>query len=163
MKRQRTLSASQLVLLFIAGSLIAAATFLLIGVLNLHGSTGASFWMRALLSLIPLALGFYISVRAETRLKAGIAIRDFPQDDINSLRGIFETVLWGAFSIGLMLVGIFFMLRNEHPHTFGWFLFTLGQSLTRLPWIIRETTANRTPSSLWNKAKPLQSNHWGHR
>jgi hypothetical protein len=163
MKRQRTLTALQLVLLFMAGSLIAAATFLLIGVLNLHGSTGATFWMRALLSLSPLALGFYISVRAESRLKAGIATLDFPRDDINSLRGSFESVLWGAFSIGLMFAGIFIMFRNEHPHTFGWFLFALGQSLTRLPSIIRERPADRQPSSPWNNALPLRSDHWGSR
>lgn len=160
MKRQRTLSASQLVLLFIAGSVVATCTFLLIGILPLHAAKGAVFWAYTLLSFSPMALGFYASVRAEKRLKAGIASRDFPPDDINSLRGIFETVLWNAFSIGIMLIGIGFMLHNEHPHTFAWIPILLGQSLTRLSWIIRETTANRPPED-WQTHHRLQSQHWG--
>jgi hypothetical protein len=62
-----------------------------------------------------------------------------------------------------MIAGWVFMLSTSHPHDIAWFLFILGQSVARTPWIFRQLPTQRPPSRDWRHAPPLSSRRWGER
>jgi hypothetical protein len=62
-----------------------------------------------------------------------------------------------------MIIGCIMMLGSAHPHEIAWFLFILGQSLSRMPWIFRQTPVQSPPSNDWRNGPTLSSKHWGER
>jgi hypothetical protein len=164
MKPRFNISLRQMVALTLVGAITMSGSFLLMGGAHLNRGHGtAAFWLRQIVSLIPLLIGGFLNIKGGSDLKDGIANQRWPQDEVAPFRGIFTSALWQVFSIGTMIVGCIMMFADRHPHDIAWTLFIFGQALSRMPWVFREDTANRTPPAPWNNAPPLQSDHWGGR
>jgi len=171
MENRKTTSASRQVWLFVLGSFIAASTFPLLSLTRKlpHGQTnGPYFLLWAVLSFLPLAIGFYITIRAQNRLKAAIDAGSYSEDELSWMRSTIGSMKWFAVVLGLLIVSLvcmmFFTLRDEHPHASVWFFLTLGQNLVRLPHVLRKPPISTlTPPSDWRQGPPLQSQQWGGR
>ena len=169
MAREHPASARQLVVSYVLGSFVAASTFPLLGLMRglpPRMTTGPHFFLWILPSLIPLALGFYITLRAQNRLKAGIDAEQFSPDELNSLRSTIGSIQWVAVAGGLLMISVgcmfFFALRDTHPHPSVWFFLTLAQNLMRHPAVLRAPAVKSSPVD-WRQRPPLQSQHWGGR
>ena len=163
MKRVADLSVSQMVVLNAVGALLMASYFLLLVHIPLHNiGHGLTFWLHLLLGIAPFALGAAISIYAHRQLEDGIASARWPNAEIDSLRGGFETVLFRGFSIALLITSVIFMFAGDH-HDVGWFFMILGQGLMRLNYAFRIKPGNTPPPEDWQNRPRLQSQHWGNR
>ena len=164
MKPRFNISLRQMVTLTLVGAVLMSSGFLFMSWAHLNRDHGTTvFWLRLLTSLTPLVIGGFINIKGGSDLKDGITNQRWPQDEVASFRGIFESVLWQIFSIGTMIVGCVMMWAEKHPHDIAWALFVFGQALNRLSWIFRkDKTSQQTPAH-WNSHQPLHSDHWGNR
>lgn len=136
---------------------------------NVHGVW--SFWGSLIAFIVvPLAIccsGFYVSIRAQHRLKDGIDVDRWTDAELKPLRSLFERLPirlapWVIVGAGLVML----LIESSHPHrgfSLGfWICFLFGNALMGLKHSLAEPEQSQ-PSSWLHSSVPLQSKHWGDR
>jgi hypothetical protein len=162
MTRRFDPSATQTALLAGLGSVVVSASFLVLGVY--HPPHPHTFLRTAVLSssIATFALGFYLSLKFESRLKDGVANQDWDEQQIDRLRNLFESLWWKALSISLLLLAVFFLWIFRHHAALGWVFLFPSMSASRLTVAMKRPRSRKPPID-WHSFGPLSSDHWGER
>jgi MFS family permease len=158
------ISAHRMAALSVAGSLLAAVSFLLPAPSHGHGAP----WRIAIFVAIIL-IGGAVWIVAVSRLKDGVQNSRWPEAQIESLRTVTESpVLTGLFFVLFLFFFVTAFPFSSHPahpalRGYGWAAFLLGQCCAQLR---SSTQRPRTPPTTrldWRSRPPIRSNHWGER
>jgi hypothetical protein len=143
----------QLAGLSLFGVLIAASFYLL----PLH----ALGTRRALIALLPFALGIALYALSLHRLRKSIKQQLWTDQQIAPLLRITSSMLFQC--LGFVCLGLFF-LSLLAPHAYraiGWSSWLLGMWIMQLQSTVQRPKPPAGPRINWRTRPPIQSDHWG--
>ncbi len=167
------LRAKQWMWLAIGGSLLAAATYLLIFVpIPRCAVAGAGFWatvwayrLQIVALVLPPVLGISVSLWAERRFKRGFLDDRWTEAELSSVRAVVGSRAWGWVGFVALLAFLRPVLLHTHPGGggFAYVLLLPSQTVMRMRQLITPKVPRNPGLVDWANFKPIRSEHWGGR
>lgn len=162
-RRSLNLSAAQTAIAVGVGNFMICGCFLLLGLPREHYAHRFHPFGLIGTSLILVAVGFFISLRCESDLKEGIANQRWDSAEIERIRNVFQSGLWKAFSIGLIVAAVVVMcVVGLHHPALSWIFLVPSMTSSRLTMMTKRPRTPKPPID-WRSFGPVRSDHWGQR
>lgn len=154
----------QLVLLSFAGFVLCAGSLPLLRFVHTADACHNIRWTPALLLFGLFVAGVIVYLKATTALKNGIRNQQWPEEQLQPLRSVFESPLIQVLVCALLVAYAILWLTHSHFRDLGLACFILMQVLSQLQIAVRRPRTPRpNPLVDWRNFAPIHSDHWGQR
>jgi hypothetical protein len=159
MKVFANLSPLQLTSIALIGSFIGSATFLLP---IAPGSPRRSVWIP--IDVAFFATGIFLTFKATSALKKGVANLQWPAAQIENVRSILDSSAVSFLYFAFLLAYVSMVFQQNSLRHIGWCFFLPAQAISQLRLACKPPAQKGPFERLdWRSIPPLQSSHWGER
>jgi hypothetical protein len=161
------LSPSRLIILSLAGYLLAASGFALMSSRTFaHLGHRVGIVPCLLVCFFFICLGVVLAYKTATAIGEGVRLERWSQADLQTPRRIFEGAVCRAIGLGVIVVAFFLLLAElaTHHHGLNQFcmpILYLSFWISGIQRSLQEPRPSQMPPSRVPAAR-LQSQHWGH-
>jgi hypothetical protein len=157
---KRTPSPTSLVAWSMGGALLMASPWLLFVA---HIRPAPLIW-RALVLLPPFVIGLAVSFRARHRLKAGMQAEVWEEGQLAPIRSVLSNPFWmwvNLFVLAAFMSSFVLLSHQRGARVFFWILYFPLTTMMDLRRLVAPSPERNGLSLNFQKAEPLQSDHWG--
>ena len=108
------------------------------------------------------AAGALLALKSTTDLRNGVENERWPESQIEPFRRHFQSPLYTALSIALLIAYTLLVLVSRRFRGEGWACFLFLQTLSQIRSAFRRPRV-KIPPVQWNNFSPIHSDHWGER
>jgi hypothetical protein len=152
-------SPAKFVLLAVVGCLITSILFLAPGPRDPYDIHRVA---AVLIGLGIFATGAFLALKSTTDLRNGVENERWPESQIEPFRRHFESPVYTAVSIALLIAYALLAIGSKRFRAEGWACFLFLQTISQLRIAFRRPRPT-TPSIQWRNSAPIHSDHWGQR